>query len=237
MTRLGSRRTMKTRVKKLQSLFADLQQEFKDSRNEFQESRTEFRATHELILQQLQALSTRGSGSVGESSEGTHSDHNLPPGVNPPCGPQFFRQESILSPRQPFIKIDFPRFGDGDEPLGWIYKAEHYFDFFGVEDFKKVKMASFYLDGEPLQWFQWANCIRTYPRWEDFTQALCQEFGLSKFDDSAESLVKLRQTGSLRDYILEFPRLANRTREITPSLLRSCSLVVLNRSYVMTSKF
>lgn len=86
----------------------------------------------------------------------------------------------------------FPKFGDGDEPLGWIYKAEHYFHFFSVEDFKKVKMASFHLDGEPLQWFQWANCIRIYPRWEDFTQALCQEFGPSEFNDSADSLVKLR---------------------------------------------
>ena len=35
-------------------------------------------------------------------------------------------------------------------------------------------------------------------------------------------MVKLRQTGSLRDYILKFRRLANRTREVTLSLLRSC---------------
>lgn len=83
-------------------------------------------------------------------------------------------------------------------------------------------MASFHLDGEPLKWFQWANCITTYPRWKDFTQALCQEFGPFEFDDSTKSLVKLLQTGSLRDYILEFRRLANRTRDITLSLLRSC---------------
>lgn len=107
--------------------------------------------------------------------------------------------------------MDFPRFADGDDPLSWIYKADHYFDFFNIEDSKKMKMASFHLEGEPLQWFQWTNCIVKYLKWDDFTKALCQEFGSFEFEDSAESLVKLRQTSLLRDYILEFRRLANRT--------------------------
>lgn len=34
--------------------------------------------------------------------------------------------------------------------------------------------------------------------------------------------MKLRQTGLLRDYILEFCRLANHTRDISPALLKSC---------------
>lgn len=41
-------------------------------------------------------------------------------------------------------------------------------------------------------------------------------------EDSAESLVKLRQTCTLRDYILELRRLANRRKDISPSLLKSC---------------
>lgn len=52
--------------------------------------------------------------------------------------------------------------------------------------------------------------------------ALCQEFGPSKFEDLAKSLVKLQQTGFCKDYILEFKRLANRTRDINPCLIKSC---------------
>ncbi|CAN6725982.1 unnamed protein product [Malus baccata var. baccata] len=224
MTRLAYRRTMELCVSKLESLFEEFQKEFKESRSEFHESRMEFRMTHELILQQLHSLSSKG-GSIGESSEATHSDPNLQMGTNPNFAPNSCRQEfatNASNPRQPFLKMDFPRFGDGDEPLGWIYKAEHYFDFFNIEEFKKVKMASFHLEGEPLQWFQWANCTANYPKWEDFTRALCQEFGPSEFNDAAESLVKLRQTGSLRDYVFDFRRLANRTRDMTHSLLKSC---------------
>lgn len=118
--------------------------------------------------------------------------------------------------------MDFPHFGDGDEPLSWIYKAKQYFDFFHIDDSKKVKMASFHLEGEPLQWFQWANCVVNYPTWEKFIAALCQEFGPTKFEDSAESLVKLRQSRTLGDYILEFRRLANHTSDISHSLLKYC---------------
>lgn len=60
--------------------------------------------------------------------------------------------------------MNFLRFGDRDDPLGWIYKVDHYLDFLNIEDFKKVKMVSFHLEGEPLQWFQWANCIAKYPK-------------------------------------------------------------------------
>ena len=35
---------------------------------------------------------------------------------------------------------------EGGDPLGWLYKAEHYFDFFGIDDLKKVKMASFHME-------------------------------------------------------------------------------------------
>lgn len=51
---------------------------------------------------------------------------------------------------------------------------------------------------------------------------LCQEFGPSELEDSAETLVKLRQVGTLQDYVIEFRLLANRTRDINPSLLKSC---------------
>lgn len=111
---------------------------------------------------------------------------------------------------------------EGDDPLGWIYKVEHYFYFFGIDNSKKVKMASFHMEGETLQWFQWAKCLTNYPNCDDFMKVLCQEFGPFKFEDSGENLVKLRQTGTLRDYIPEFCRLSNCTRDISSTLFKSC---------------
>lgn len=66
------------------------------------------------------------------------------------------------------------------------------------------------------------NCLQTTPCWEEFTKAFCREFGPFEFEDNAEALFKLRQSGTLKDYILEFRRLANHTKEVGPSPLKSC---------------
>ena len=124
--------------------------------------------------------------------------------------------------RMPFIKLEFPRFNDGDDPMEWVYKAEQYFDYFSVPGERKVKMVSFHLDREALQWFQWEDCSSSYPNWEDFTKAFCREFGSHGFEDFAESLFKLRQTGLLKDYVAEFRRLATRIHDLSPNFRLSC---------------
>ena len=65
------------------------------------------------------------------------------------------------------------------------------------------------------------NCVHRLPNWDDFVRVFCKEFGPSEFEDFVEALVKLKQTGSLRDYIFDFHRLANRTKDISPVLLKS----------------
>ncbi|TQE00537.1 hypothetical protein C1H46_013781 [Malus baccata] len=157
MLRLASRKSMESRVSTLKAQFADFQKEFKESRVEFAESRNEFRATHDLILQQLHSLSAKCNGSIGESSDATHSDLMRRTGVDPNLGNIPNRQENMPNTaiqRLPFLKMEFPRFADSDDHLSWIYKVDHYFEFFNIEDCKKVKMASFHFEREPLQWFQ-----------------------------------------------------------------------------------
>ena len=50
--------------------------------------------------------------------------------------------------------MDFPRF-NGDDPTGWIYRAEQYFNLHNIFDVNKVPLASFHLEHESLQWFCW----------------------------------------------------------------------------------
>ena len=44
--------------------------------------------------------------------------------------------------------------------------------------------------------------------WEELTQALCVRFGPSDYEDFDEALAKLRQTGTVREYKMQFERLA-----------------------------
>ena len=217
---------MEPRVSILEEKFEEFQksqEEFWSNQTEFQSLQTNFKATQELILLQLQSLSARlTGGAMGESSEATRTDPQCQERLNLDPNHNEIGQNFNHLPRPPFLNMDFPRFNRTDDPMDWVYKADHYFDFFNIEESKKVKMASFHLEGDALQWFQWARCLENYPHWNDFIRVLCQEFGPSELDDSTESLVNLKQTSTLRDYVMEFRRLSNRTRDISHALLKSC---------------
>ncbi|XP_068328267.1 uncharacterized protein [Pyrus communis] len=74
-------------------------------------------------------------GCLGDSSDATQSD----PRLHDDSRTQHLnRHDSGFQPRPPLVRLDFPSFHEGDDPLGWIYKAEHYFDYFDIPTDKKV---------------------------------------------------------------------------------------------------
>ena len=74
-------------------------------------------------------------------------------------------------------KIDFPRF-NGDDPTGWKYKVEQYFNMHNTFDVTKVLLASFHLEHEALQWFCWYIKDHEEPQWTDFCNSFCTNLAL-----------------------------------------------------------
>jgi hypothetical protein len=76
--------------------------------------------------------------------------HELRTRLGPPGFPH-------RDPPPPFptttIKLDIPRF-DGTDPLGWIFKITQFFDYHNTPEDQRLCIASFYMDGEALTWFQ-----------------------------------------------------------------------------------
>ncbi|CAN6547867.1 unnamed protein product [Malus baccata var. baccata] len=160
--------------------------------------------THELFLHR------EGEGPSHPPPAAPHGAPELIPMLHPP-------NPGIANPRPPWHqRLEFPRFTKGEDIIAWIYKAEQFFSFYGIPDAQRVLTASFHFEGEILHWFRWMD-------------SLCREFGPSKFEDSTEALFKLHHTGTLRDYVAEFRRLATRSPEIGPLLLRSCFLEGLKK--------
>ena len=75
-------------------------------------------------------------------------------------------------------------------------------------------MASFHLEGEANQWWQWLR--RAYHEegkvvtWGIFVEELWSRFSPTDCEDFDEALSKIEQKGSLRDYQKEFERLGNK---------------------------
>ncbi|KAL5582355.1 hypothetical protein UlMin_014797 [Ulmus minor] len=110
-------------------------------------------------------------------------------------------------------KLEFPKYS-GADPIEWFNRVAQFFEFQGTADNQKVSLASFHLEGEANQWWQWLR--RAYQEedrlvtWELFEEELWARFGLTECEDFDEALSKVRQIGSLRDYQKEFERLGNR---------------------------
>ena len=110
-------------------------------------------------------------------------------------------------------KLEFPKYS-GADPIEWCNRVAQFFEFQDTSDNQKVSLASFHLEGEANQWWQWLR--RAYQEedrvvtWELFEEELWARFGPTECEDFDEALSKVRQIGSLRDYQKEFERLGNR---------------------------
>ena len=133
---------------------------------------------------------------------------------NPPSSNSQFTQ------RNP-VKLDIPRF-DGRDLLGWIFKISQLFEYQNTPEEERITVASFYLDGAALSWYQWMFRNGFITSWSGFLQALESRFAPTFYDDPKGALFKLTQRGNVNEYLTEFERLANQGIGLPPPFLLSC---------------
>ncbi|KAL5743711.1 hypothetical protein ACOSQ2_026827 [Xanthoceras sorbifolium] len=97
------------------------------------------------------------------------------------------------------LNLSFPKFG-GEDPAGWIYKAEQYFEFKDVNPTHQVQLASFHFEGIVLQWHRWITKLHGPLTWEEFTKALLTRFGPTEYNHPLKALTQLKQTSTIAAY-------------------------------------
>ncbi|OMO88582.1 Retrotransposon gag protein [Corchorus olitorius] len=112
-----------------------------------------------------------------------------------------------------------PRFNltyfDGVDPQSWIFQAEQYFQIYIILAHQKLTVASFFMIGEPLTWFQWMFRNHQLIDWPSFARALELRFSPSGHTKPQLALFKLRQTSTVAQYQKNFEILANRVQGLT----------------------
>ena len=119
------------------------------------------------------------------------------------------------------LKLDVPRF-DGSDPSGWVFKITQFFEYHATPEAKRLTVASFYMDGPALAWFQWMARNHQLTTWSGFLQAIEARFAQSPYEDPTGLLFKLTQKGTVREYLAQFEALANRITGLSPASLLSC---------------
>ncbi|XP_061351156.1 uncharacterized protein LOC133296223 [Gastrolobium bilobum] len=117
-----------------------------------------------------------------------------------------------------FVKTEIPKF-EGKEPNTWIFKAALFFRIHHVPDNLKMELVGLRMEGAVADWYQWVFNSGRVNSWEEFTVAVNQRFGPSKYKDVRGVLSKLVQTGCLSEYIADFQKLMNQVSNISDDLL------------------
>jgi hypothetical protein len=143
-------------------------------------------------------------------------------GIRSRLGPPGFNHNPDITSFPPTtIKLDIPHF-NGTDPLGWIFKINQFFDYHLTSDEQRLRIASFYMEGDALPWFQWMHQNGQLLTWPSFLHALEARFAPSQYEDPKGALCKLSQTGSVREYQTQFESLANRIVGLPPMFYLSC---------------
>uniref|UniRef100_A0ACD5Z343 Uncharacterized protein n=1 Tax=Avena sativa TaxID=4498 RepID=A0ACD5Z343_AVESA len=100
-------------------------------------------------------------------------------------------------------RVDCPGF-NGEGPLEWKIKCESYFRVCRIDGELWVDTAVVYFIGEAALWLQWTNAHIVAVSWEDFVSSVCEKFGRREFEQLLRQFSRLRQTGTVAEYAVQF---------------------------------
>lgn len=105
-----------------------------------------------------------------------------------------------------FKKVELPSFEGGD-PIGWIARAEKFFEVHQIAAKEKLQLAFVSMDGAAIHWFRFWKQKNPNASWDAFTMALIRRFGDRLGGSVFERLATLRQEGSVEEYVCNFEAL------------------------------
>lgn len=85
--------------------------------------------------------------------------------------------------------------------MGWIQRAEAYFEVHNTLDDLKVKLSRLCIEGNTIHWFTLLRETDEHLMWEKFKHALLLRYGGTIYDNPFEELSVLHQAGTVDEYI------------------------------------
>ncbi|XP_020266215.1 uncharacterized protein LOC109841679 [Asparagus officinalis] len=189
----------------------------------------------EIIMQEIKNLKspdqgTLGTGSregrektrtgAGESNRNDQSNGYLPPhrrnvefsgefqsissfGNSSTQRNSFFSNQKLVQPKS--LRLDFPSFSGAEDVIAWLEQTAQIFEYYDIKEDEWVKVCSFYLRGEALQWYRWlTRNIDNYQYWSVFKEELMTRFGPSELSRPYDVFSTMKQTSTVREYLGKF---------------------------------
>ena len=103
----------------------------------------------------------------------------------------------------------------GDDPYGWVSRAEMYFAVQGTPPNLQIQLTQICMEGMPWHWFKMLKKEDPNLDWEKFKSALFDRYGNQQSGNLFLQLKMLRQVGSVDEFVEEFEMLASQVSGIT----------------------
>jgi hypothetical protein len=174
-----------------------------------QDLTTQLESVFSALCTKLHIPTDNPSSSSPPQTEGDHSSHSH----------NFQNHHFQRDLRLPWV--DVTKF-DGSDPTGWVTQMEHYFSLYDItDDLAKLRYGVLHLDQERWQWWQWRKTSRQgYIAWTHFVAELYECFDTDT--NHLGHLTKLKQLGTVEDFIATFERLDFRTEGMSDAFFREC---------------
>lgn len=111
--------------------------------------------------------------------------------------------------------VDFPRF-DGENPKLWQTRCVDYFEMFDTDPDLWIAVASMQFEGAAARWLSSVQHKFVRSSWEEFCAAVLGRFGRNQHQSLVRKLYRLRQTGSVEDYVSQFSELMDQLTAYEP---------------------
>jgi len=188
---------MEDRVEEIEKEMIAIKASLTAMRLQNEEIRRENAANHSKLV----SLFSKGRGSSSEEEEELSVNKKLKKKKR--VGSTDLSGEELNEFRQSMRKVELPMFY-GEDPAGWVTRAEVYFEVQDTSDAVRVKLSQLCMDGGTIHFFNaWAN-EEEEQTWERFKEALLERYGGVGDGSTYEQLQALCQEGDVDQYIQEF---------------------------------
>lgn len=190
---------MEAKVEALEGEMSEVRSTLADVQNAVKENHAS------LIAMLEKCLGKSLSGEEGSASFAGKTSSEIPVSSEKAKGTSSsdLRGDVLAEFRQSVKKVELPPF-DGEDPAGWISRAEVFFRVQDTSPEVKVSLAQICMEGSTIHFFNSLTGEEEGLTWEALKEALLERYGGHGEGDVYEQLTELKQTGTMEEYITEF---------------------------------